>query len=488
MTVYSEKSGITATLQSLDSSILNGTGYKHCANSEQYNKMYFSICGVLGKKHQVSAGDVWHTQHRYEVSIGEGTDIEHPSVAKHNYISVITPPTCTEQGYTTYTCDCGDMYVGDYVEALNHSYCVSKDVGYHIRRFTCDICGDKIMFENIKAPTDYSGKVYIEKNPGGVYFGSRNVADLLNLKSGTYTNGQVSITIDGTNISVSGTPTKNLYFDLQTGEFGVPNYLRDRGYDMPDGDYRFGLIGRGSAIPTACIRNVDGVGNLISIVGVRKSSGLSGDKFGIPYLYMFKDRAYDFSGSLILNMGADKNHDGDVANTTKIDGVGIYDVSGYLWSADEDALVFVEIADCEEPIIKHNYNAIITLPTCTEQGYTTYICDCGDTYVGDYVEALNHNYVDRVCTVCGERNTSTFCILDTRCNSVEVFTYEIGMTWREWLNSQYNTGMGSAIAIWVSEGPDILGANFCMDIFANGDFLNYDTVINEKDDLQLVKY
>ena len=38
----------------------------------------------------------------------------------HSYIAVVTEPTCTEQGYTTYTCDCGDSYVDDYIDALNH--------------------------------------------------------------------------------------------------------------------------------------------------------------------------------------------------------------------------------------------------------------------------------------------------------------------------------------------------------------------------------
>ncbi|MBR4432837.1 MAG: InlB B-repeat-containing protein, partial [Paludibacteraceae bacterium] len=36
-------------------------------------------------------------------------------------IVTVTAPTCTEQGYTTYTCkDGGDSYVSDYVEALGH--------------------------------------------------------------------------------------------------------------------------------------------------------------------------------------------------------------------------------------------------------------------------------------------------------------------------------------------------------------------------------
>ena len=90
--------------------------------------------------------------------------------------------------------------------------------------------------------------------------------------------------------------------------------------------------------------------------------------------------------------------------------------------------------------------------------------------------------------MCGIRQTSTFLILDTRCNQIEIFTYEVGMTWKEWLNSKYNTGMGSCIAIWVSAGPNILGMNPYMDICVNDHPVDYDDLICEEDDLTLVRY
>lgn len=46
-------------------------------------------------------------------------------VRSHNYSSVITNPTCTEQGYTTHICtyeDCGHTYKDSYVDAANHSW------------------------------------------------------------------------------------------------------------------------------------------------------------------------------------------------------------------------------------------------------------------------------------------------------------------------------------------------------------------------------
>ena len=42
---------------------------------------------------------------------------------------------------------------------------------------------------------------------------------------------------------------------------------------------------------------------------------------------------------------------------------------------------------------RHAYEAEKTKPTCTEQGYTTYTCRiCGDSYVGNYVPALGHDW------------------------------------------------------------------------------------------------
>ena len=40
----------------------------------------------------------------------------------------------------------------------------------------------------------------------------------------------------------------------------------------------------------------------------------------------------------------------------------------------------------------HNHNASVTEPTCTEAGYTTYTCACGDVYTADEVAATGHTY------------------------------------------------------------------------------------------------
>ena len=60
------------------------------------------------------------------------------------------------------------------------------------------------------------------------------------------------------------------------------------------------------------------------------------------------------------------------------------------------------------PVLEHThkYASSVTAPTCTEDGYTTYTCACGDSFVHNYVSALGHDYVDGVCTRCGEIDPS----------------------------------------------------------------------------------
>ena len=42
----------------------------------------------------------------------------------------------------------------------------------------------------------------------------------------------------------------------------------------------------------------------------------------------------------------------------------------------------------EEPIHEHNYKQTVIPPTATEQGYTLYECSCGESYTGDFTDAL----------------------------------------------------------------------------------------------------
>lgn len=81
----------------------------------------------------------------------------------------------------------------------------------------------------------------------------------------------------------------------------------------------------------------------------------------------------------------------------------------------------------------HTYTAVVTPPTCTQPGYTTYTCACSDSYIGDETAALGHDFgawqltqaptaheageEARVCNRCGE--TETRVVTATGCPSAK---------------------------------------------------------------------
>ncbi len=68
----------------------------------------------------------------------------------HSYSTVVTAPTCTEQGYTTYTCSvCEDTYDTNYTDANGHSYgdpviVASTCTAAGSSKVTCSSCGDEV--------------------------------------------------------------------------------------------------------------------------------------------------------------------------------------------------------------------------------------------------------------------------------------------------------------------------------------------------------
>ncbi len=67
---------------------------------------------------------------------------------EHSYTAVVTPPTCTEKGYTTHTCSCGHSYVDTYTDALGHAWdggTVTKQptaTETGTKTFTCTRCSE----------------------------------------------------------------------------------------------------------------------------------------------------------------------------------------------------------------------------------------------------------------------------------------------------------------------------------------------------------
>ena len=217
-----------------------------------------------------------------ELSIGyEFPAVEAPEHT-HEYTSVVTAPTCTEKGYTTYTCACGDTYKADGTAETGHTEEVipgkaatETETGLTEGK-KCSVCGEILV-----AQTE------IPKLPAG--------------HTHEYT-------------SVVTAPT-----------------CTEKGY---------------TTYTCAC-----------------------GDSYKAD-----ETAETGHTEEVIPGKSATETETG-LTEGKKCS------VCGEILVAQEEIPVLTH---------KHDYVYTVTLPTCTEKGYTTYTCACGDTYTSDEKDATGH--------------------------------------------------------------------------------------------------
>ncbi len=220
---------------------------------------------------------------------GDGThsrtctrDDKHVETLTCTYFETVTPPTCAEEGYTTFTCVCGHTYTGEPTDKLAHTY----------ENGLCTVCGAEqptvgnIKYTYTETITDETGKVY-------------GTATMEFCKDGT-----VIVRLE----SIDGKTETETFFWSESGN---------------------------------------------SI-----------------YIYMEEDAPL-FEGRMTIG-------------------------------ADGSLSIFV----CEG---EHTYEVIDhTDATCTEGSKTTYRCaECGSRHTVGSNEGRGHDFVDGVCTRCGEKEGST---------------------------------------------------------------------------------
>lgn len=91
----------------------------------------------------------------YTCSCGDSYTDNKTVKKDHEYISKVTAPTCSTEGYTTYTCNCGDSYIGDKTAKTSHSYtdkvvaatCTTEGYTKH----TCSKCGSAYVDGKVSA-------------------------------------------------------------------------------------------------------------------------------------------------------------------------------------------------------------------------------------------------------------------------------------------------------------------------------------------------
>ena len=64
----------------------------------------------------------------------------------------------------------------------------------------------------------------------------------------------------------------------------------------------------------------------------------------------------------------------------------------------------------------HNYQATIITPTCLEQGYTEYVCDCKESYKDNYTDIVECEYENNKCIWCGHEKPDWLQVLKAQKN------------------------------------------------------------------------
>ena len=280
----------------------------------------------------------------------------------HEYEAVVTNPTCTEQGYTTYTCHCGDSYISDYVDALGHNHEVMitsptcTEQGY--TTYTCH-CGDSYISDYVDALGHSYSEWKVVKEPTEEETGLQqkvcsNCNDIIEQIIPALThahNYEVVVT--------SPTCTEQGYttYTCHCGDSYISDYVDALGHNHEV------II----TSPT-CTEQ-----------GYTTYTCSCGDSYVSDY---------------VDALGHTEVIDEKAEPTCTTNGL----TEGKHCSVCNEVLVKQEVVEA----LGHNYKAIITAPTCTEQGYTTYICHCGDSYISNYVNALGHNVVidEKVAPTC----------------------------------------------------------------------------------------
>ena len=142
-----------------------------------------------------------------EAAVCERCGHAYGEALSHDYEGVVTAPTCLTGGFTTYTCHCGDTYVGDEVEATGHDYeavvtePTCREAGF--TTYTCH-CGDSYVGDetptiphvdtNLDITCDYPGctKRILPAGDSKISLFTANAMIIVSLNSNYYVEGTVT--------------------------------------------------------------------------------------------------------------------------------------------------------------------------------------------------------------------------------------------------------------------------------------------------------
>ena len=273
------------------------------------------------------------------------------ALTAHTVTDVVTPPTCTEGGYTTHTCVCGYTYTDSETKAGHTAVSAANPNGDPVASATPATCTDAgVAFDYWKCTREGCGVYYKVEND---------------------TQSEVE---------------ENAWVIPALGhEYTVS----ENGYTWADDYSKVTASG-------VCSRDENHVGEIDSI---NVTSATTNATCSAP-------------GETVYTATFAENTEWKNLDTQTAKVELPINKNAHKWDNDCDTTCNNGCGTTRE--IEHSYNSVVTAPTCTVDGYTTHTCSvCGDSYTDSETSALGCSYSDEwssdaanhwhECSVCGEK-------------------------------------------------------------------------------------
>ena len=364
----------------------------------------------------------------------------------HSYTEEVIAPTCTEMGFTIYTCSgCGDRYKGDYTDPIGHNFeavvtePTCTEAGYTV--WTCANCGDSYT-DSYVAPLDHDwdeGTAITDATCNGKGVLEHRCArcdkTYLEATDATgHTPGAPATCTEPQLCTVCGALLENAKGHRFEAEVTEPTCLRmgwttyvcaDCGetyhsdYTDPTGHDYIPYV----TDPT-CTE-----GGFTTYVCAN-----CGDSFSVRFTAPL---GHDWIGTMISEPCC--TGDGVVEYTCSRCGeryCANIPATGHTPGSPATCINPQICLDCGAVLAfatGHDYKAIVTPPTCEKLGWTTYVCrSCGESYKSDYTDPIGHDYEPYVTPpTCIEMGYTTWVCANCGDSYVADYTEPTGHTWDE---------------------------------------------------------
>ncbi|MBE6673337.1 MAG: hypothetical protein E7599_07470, partial [Ruminococcaceae bacterium] len=332
----------------------------------------------------------------------------------HSHIASVTPPTCLEGGYTTFTCHCGDSYVGDRVAATGHTMGdwtetkIPTCTEYGSRRRDCISC-DHYETEQL----DYRHSFGPWMPSGDLEYRTCSLCFYTETRQNEYAPDCETITL--------------------TPLYGVVENLSGKTWF---------IVGVGSSSNQTLFDALRSKSYTLKVTVTDETA----QKTSVISQYLFNDPNSEFYGDSFLRIAVCEYcivpvlghaytvqfdvYDGQTIIYTGSSDTGAFNTFNADFTANGPILADHSYGDwfetvapsctiggtkqrnciyCDHfetdliPATGHDHKAVVTVPTCTDEGYTTHTCHCGDTYVDSYLPETGHTDADHDlhCDGCG---------------------------------------------------------------------------------------